>query len=299
MIKSIRPQTVNIDTVKYSAIQTVDISLLRLDKIHPVISGNKWFKLKEYLKLAIEGNKKGIITFGGAWSNHIVATAGATHLAGLSSIGIIRGEEPARYSQTLQDALAFGMDLRFLSRAAFREAGKAPGTFLPETNDWIIVPEGGKGESGVAGASAILDLVPDLDIYTHICCAVGTGTMLAGLTNAARPWQKLVGISTLKGEDELTAEVSAMLKPGAARFSIFFEYHFGGYAKHPPALVDYMNQFFRQTRIPTDIVYTSKLLFGIEQLLNSGYFPENSKVLVIHSGGLQGNRSLKAGELLF
>lgn len=296
---SIHPESVTRENIRFYPEQTIEVSLLRLDKIHPVISGNKWFKLKEYLGQAIQQQKPGIITYGGAWSNHIVAAAYAARLAGLSSIGLIRGEEPAVYSQTLLDARSYGMKLRFLPRADYRSAAHDPGFSWPGTKNFLLVPEGGMGAPGVSGAASILDLVPDLPRFSHICCAVGTGTMLAGLASAASPEQELVGISSLKGRDSLTASIQGMIHPSIARFRIFFDYHFGGYAKHPPALIDFMNRFYRETRIPTDIVYTSRLMYGIEQLLKGGYFSEGTRVLVIHSGGLQGNRSLPAGELIF
>lgn len=296
---SIHPESITIEPIRFYTEQTIEVSLLRLDKIHTVISGNKWFKLKEYLALALEAKKQGIITFGGAWSNHIVASAYAARQAGLSSIGMIRGEEPLLYSQSLIDALSYGMELRFLSRFDYQQATRGNIMSFPDAENFQFIPEGGKGSPGISGAASILELVPNLPAFSHICCAVGTGTMLAGLANAALPHQEIIGISSLKGTDTLSASIMPFLHPEAARFTILFDYHFGGYAKHPPALIDFMNRFFRTTQVPTDMVYTSKLMFAVESLLKAAYFPEGSSLLVVHSGGLQGNRSLSAGELIF
>ncbi len=279
--------------------QIARLDLLRLDLIHPVVSGNKWFKLKEWLDIATKGKKDGIITAGGAYSNHIVATAFAARSAGLQSVAIIRGEASALESHSLRDARAYGMAIQFTNRSGFNyiknnaaEAGLVP-------DNWLFVPEGGAGPEGVKGAAAILDLVPGISDYTHICCAMGTGTMLAGLSNAAQPHQQVLGVSSLKGEDTLTEKIRSWLKPGAAPFQVFRDFHFGGYAKHPQPLLDFMNGLYQRTNIPTDIVYTGKLMFGIRKLLENGFFKDSDRILAIHSGGLQGNRSLNMGQLVF
>ena len=267
------------------------IDVLRLDRIHPIISGNKWFKLKYHLQDAMQQGKKGIVTFGGAWSNHLVATAFACRQAGLHATGIVRGEEPAQLSATLQDAKEYGMQLQFVSRTAFMDQ---------QQGDDYIIPMGGQSHYGIQGAAEILSLV-SYEHYTHIACAAGTGTMLAGLVQAALPHQQVIGISSLK----MTAGVDNTLhrfvtqQTGKDNFKLFFDYHFGGYARKTHALIQFMNDLYEQYALPTDFVYTGKLLFGIKQLLSTNYFAPGSRILVVHSGGLQGNRSLPAGTLTF
>jgi len=277
---------------------TVDV--LRLDSIHPIISGNKWFKLKEYLSHAQQQNKKTIVTFGGAFSNHIVATAAACRLAGLKSIGIILGERPQRLSHTLADAILFGMDLFFVSREAYKEKqlpNEILNSYVPE--ELYVINEGGYGIKGMEGAAAILQEA-DAATYTHIMAAVGTGTTLAGLTAAGSAHQKIIGISVLKNNFSLQNEIEALLpKEKQPQFQLLHDYHGGGYAKQNKELFQFMNGWYTQTGVPTDFVYTAKLFFALQDLLGKSYFPTDSKILVIHSGGLQGNRSLPKGTLIF
>ena len=273
------------------------VDILRLDLLHPVVSGNKWFKLRYYLEEAVSTGKTKVATFGGAWSNHIVATAFAAGEAGLSSVGLIRGDETTPLSPALQDARKYGMELVFVDREAYRdkEALKCsldqPGTY------WIM--EGGYGQNGAKGAGEILHTV-DTSEYTHILCAVGTGTMIAGLINTAATTQKIEGVSVLKNHLGLEKEIRALLSnPDSDRFHLHHAYHFGGYAKQTPVLFDFMKDLWTRQLIPTDLVYTAKLLFATKELLTDNYFPATSRLLVIHSGGLQGNRSLPAGKLPF
>lgn len=296
------------------------IAILRLDRIHPVISGNKWFKLKYHLQAAIQQNKKGILTFGGAWSNHLVATALACRQAGLNSIGIIRGEQPAKLSATLQEVLEYGMELRFISREAYsNETAIIPG-LQQQHPDFFIVPQGGQSHLGVLGAAEILQLAEPIKSYSHISCATGTGTMLAGLVHAALPHQQIIGICTLKMPDGDNNSLNTFVKPYAAaplpisplkgggeflidrpvkKYTIFYDYHFGGYARKTGELLHFMNSIYQKHELPTDFVYTGKLLFGLMHLVQNDYFEPGSRILMVHSGGLQGNRSLPAGTLTF
>lgn len=272
---------------------------MRLDKIHPVVSGNKWFKLKEYLKEAKGLNKTTILTYGGPYSNHIVATAAACKDAGMRSIGIIRGEEASNLSPTLVDAKAFGMQLYFVSREAYRR--KAVPTEMKESfneDDIYTIAEGGYGVPGSLGASTILGI--ETKGYTHILTAVGTGTTIAGLVRSSMPHQKVIGISSLKNNYSLEEEINGLLSPTKQNhFSVNHDYHFGGYAKWQPELISFMNRWYHQTAIPSDFVYTGKLFFAVDDLIKKEFFPPASNLLIIHSGGLQGNRSLKKGTLIF
>src|SRR4051812_41059401 len=186
----------------------VQLDILRLDEVHPVVSGNKWYKLYFYLQEAIMHHYDTVATFGGAYSNHIVAAAYACKALGLKSIGIIRGEEPVNYSHTLRQAQAYGMQLHFVSREAYRRQKEDCKTLYP-TAYWIN--EGGYGKEGVAGAALILQQVPQLLQYTHIICAVGTGTTLAGIITAALQHQTIIGISALKGYAALAEDVKKIL----------------------------------------------------------------------------------------
>ena len=267
------------------------LDVLRLDKIHQVISGNKWFKLKYHLDNFNAGNYKGIITFGGAWSNHIVATACACYLEKIKCIGIIRGEKPAQLSFTLLEAAHYEMDLKFISREKYsqKNSNEFLASIKKEFPDHYIIPEGGAGKEGEKGASEILKHTNGKD-YTHIACAVGTGTMFNGLKQGGSPDQNILGVVVLKGWKEEN-------KPHNAR--LFLNYHFGGYAKYDQTLVDLMNDFFKLTKIPTDFVYTGKLAYALLDLIKKDHFPQASKILMIHSGGLQGNASLEKGSLIF
>jgi 1-aminocyclopropane-1-carboxylate deaminase len=272
--------------------------LLRLDRIHPVISGNKWFKLKYYLQDACSRGFKGIVTFGGAYSNHIIAAAYAARLAGLSSVGIIRGEEPSEWSHTLIEAGNYGMELHFVSREAF--AQKKDADIANNFPGCLVIPEGGYGEAGAKGAAEILQYV-NSSSFDYTCCACGTGTMLAGLIRAADEQLNCIGISVLKGQTDLIEKVTDLLSTEKRnrQFSIIHDFHFGGYAKKNNELTEFMNNFYLQHNIPTDFVYTGKLMFAVDSLIRNNFFPGGSRILAIHSGGLQGNRSLPPGTLVF
>lgn len=273
----------------------IEVSVLRLDKIHPVISGNKWFKLKYYLEDAKRLNKKNIVTFGGTWSNHIAATAAICQLNGFNAAGIIRGEKPYPLSPTLQSAKEMGMQLTFISRDDYKNK-KIPAVFLTEEN--YIINEGGYGIKGAEGAATIPDAC-DKESYTHFICACGTGTMMAGIIRAVSLHQQVIGISVLKNNNELKASIKSLLSYPAENYLLVHDYHFGGYAKYTADLIHFMNRFYQNTRIPSDFVYTGKLFFALAGLIKKGIIPPGSRVLAIHSGGLQGNISLKKGSLIF
>ncbi|CAN5125890.1 pyridoxal-phosphate dependent enzyme [soil metagenome] len=275
----------------------IRLDVLRLDVIHPVVSGNKWFKLKYYLADAKEKHAITIGSFGGAYSNHIVALAYSCKKAGIKSLGVIRGEEPATLSATLTEAKTYGMELHFVSRTAYSNAEKIKEGF----KEVYWIPEGGYGLSGAEGAAYILDFVPDFASYSHIVCATGTGTMLAGILRSALSHQTILGISVMKGNTALAEKVAALLD-GESRnknYKILHGYHLGGYAKYPVELIAFMNDIWAQHQLPTDIIYTSKALYAAQQMIMNHTIPPGSNVLFIHSGGLQGNRSLPPGTLHF
>ncbi|PWT71623.1 MAG: 1-aminocyclopropane-1-carboxylate deaminase [Bacteroidetes bacterium] len=284
------------------AANDIEVDVLRLDLIDPVISGNKWFKLKNYLAIAKEKNLRTVLTFGGAFSNHIVATACATFRAGLLSIGIIRGEESRNLSHTLLTAAGFGMKFEYLSRAEYRTIKSE--SLIPELArkypDSFIVPEGGAGPPGIEGAADILKLA-EKKPYDEIICAIGTGTMFAGLAIGSESQQFIRGISVLKGIQEkgIPFQKEIENKKKINYCAVHYDYHFGGYAKKNDALFYFMNHLYEESGIPTDFVYTAKLFYAVVDLVRKKQFSPGSRLLIIHSGGLQGNRSLKPGTLIF
>jgi 1-aminocyclopropane-1-carboxylate deaminase len=296
----IHPGNIRVDPVHFLSKFHTTVDALRLDLIHPVISGNKWFKLKEYLKEAKALDKKIILTFGGAYSNHIVATAAAAKQAGFKSIGIIRGEKPTTVSHSLQNASAYGMNLYFISRMDYKSKN-IPIEILQQDGeeDIYIINEGGYGKKGAEGAKDILRQI-DSSSYTHIIDSVGTGTTIAGLIESSEKHQIVIGISSLKNNYSLQQEIENLVsEQNKKRFLLIHDYHFGGYAKYSKQLIDFMNEWYQQTNIPSDFVYTGKLFFAVQDLVQKTYFPQGSKLLIIHSGGLQGNQSLPKGTLIF
>lgn len=273
---------------------SLEADVLRLDQLHPEISGNKWFKLKHNISVA-QSKQEGILTFGGPYSNHIAATAAACRLANIPCTGIIRGEEHAQeLNHTLQTAANNGMRLEFISRTEYREK-----KHLFHYPGYHIIPEGGHNAEGARGCEEILHLLPTAH-YTHILCAAGTGTTLAGLINSALPTQEVIGIPVLKGARFLEQEVAMLLHPGInTKWKLLYDFHYGGYGRTSPALINFMNSLNRETGLPTDIIYTGKLLMAFHELCTQPAFPANSRILLIHTGGLQGNLSLPSDVLMF
>jgi 1-aminocyclopropane-1-carboxylate deaminase len=278
----------------------VSVAVLRLDTIHPVISGNKLFKLQFFLQKAQQSYHKTIVTFGGAWSNHLVATAYACKLMGLQCIGIVRGEAPATPSATLQQCIGFGMQLQYISRQAYAQKDETPFIESIKTNwgDCIIIPEGGYDPTGANGAALIWQLIPP-NTYTDICLAAGTCTTLAGILMGKNN-ENIIGVPVLKGIKDIETRMShcgvTFKKEG---WQILDQYHFGGYAQNSPVLIDFMNYLWRQHRLPTDFVYTAKLFYAVYETIKNNHFAAGSSLLCIHTGGLQGNQSLPVNALLF
>ena len=268
--------------------------VLRLDALHPVISGNKWFKLRYYLEAARLQGCREIITFGGPFSNHIAATALACQLAGLSAQAFIRSYQPLE-TPTLASASALGMQFSFQEPRLY---ATLKSNFQPAPHQYLI-PEGGYGALGVAGATSIWQHIPQ-DNYTHILCMVGSGTTLAGLLNGAPEKTQVIGISSMKNNTGLQEEVAAVLPAKLhSRIQLIHDYHFGGFAKHTPELIAFMTALWNYDQLQSDIVYTGKLFYAVHDLLQKDFFPPQSKLLLIHTGGLQGNASLPAGTLPF
>ena len=274
------------------------VDLLRLDLLHPIVSGNKFYKLRHYIEFALAKGVSTVASFGGPYSNHIVALAYTAKEAGLKSIGYIRTNADEPMTPSLKEAKAYGMELVYSGRTDFQSKKEAILQSSESNTDCYFIDEGGYGIVGAKGAATILT-ENNTTQYDYIICAVGTGTMLAGIINAADPRQKIIGIPVLKNEGSIESEINALLEDKNRPYTLSHQFHQGGYAKTNPMMLDFMNRLWDAEKIPTDIVYTSKLLFGVGQLIKENYFEKNATILVIHSGGLQGNRSLPEGSLKF
>ncbi len=269
--------------------------VLRLDQVHPVVSGNKLFKLQYFLEAALKKRHDTVITFGGAYSNHLVATAYACKELNLKSIGIVRGEAPPTLSHSLQQCLDMSMDLRFVSREQYSQVSQE----MIEQPNTTLIPEGGYAAAGAAGATGIFELLHEPDI-THIITATGTATTLAGLLLKAGNMQTIISVPVLKGFSDIPERLQ--LLTGKSRYNnldIFNDYHFGGYAKKTPGLIAFMNDLYLEHDLPTDFVYTAKMMYAVFDKVKQGYFAEGSSIVAIHTGGLQGNQSLPPGTLIF
>ncbi len=266
----------------------ISLSIKREDTLHPHISGNKFRKLKYNL---LEAQKQGyttLLTFGGAFSNHIAATAYAGKLQGFKTIGVIRGEElEAKWANnpTLSFAKAQGMEFHFISRQAYQE--KNSEAFLKKLQQsfgvFYHLPEGGSNTLAVKGCEEIL--TEGDRHFDVVCSCVGTGGTLAGLINSKKANQKILGFTALQG-GFLKNDIRKFAPQGG--WTLQTDYHFGGYAKVTAPLIHFINDFKGQTGIPLDPVYTGKMLFGILDLVAKDYFKKGTKILAIHSGGLQG-----------
>ena len=277
-------------TIPYQQItvEGFEISIKRLDLVHPQISGNKFFKLKYNLLSAQQQGYKKLLTFGGAYSNHIAATAYAAQLFGFESLGIIRGEELASkpLNTTLNTAQQFGMQLQFVTREAYRQ--KQSPAYLAQLQqdypDYYMIPEGGTNPLAIQGCTEILSDT-DRQNFDLICCAVGTGGTIAGLIEASHSQQQVLGFSALKG-DFLSRELEHLTEK--RNWEITDQYCCGGYGKTTPELLQFIRTFEHQHQIPLEQIYTGKMLLGLTDLVQQGTFPKDHRILVIHSGGLQG-----------
>lgn len=301
-LQDIKKLNIAIDKIenKYIREKNVSLSILRLDKIHPEISGNKFFKLYYFLKKAIDQQKK-IITFGGSYSNHLAATASACKIFGINCIGMVRGEQPKNISHTLLFCQEQGMQLEFISREKYKtkdEIDLKP-RLTNKFGDHILIPEGGFSEEGAKGVEIISSFY-NAENFTHVCCAVGTTTTLGGLIRTSRPSQTILGFSAIKDLNDFEKRIHFLLENSIKKnYFLINNYHFGGYAKKPDELILFMNNFYNEFKIPTDFVYTAKMMFGIIDLIKRNYFSPGSKIICIHTGGLQGNFSLPDGALNF
>jgi 1-aminocyclopropane-1-carboxylate deaminase len=275
----------------------LNVFVLRDDLIHPFISGNKWRKLKYNIEEFQKENKEWLVTFGGAFSNHIVATACAGKESGIKTIGIIRGEElNEKANSALRFATECGMKLVFVSREKYRMMRTDHQYVFSElrttNSELLILPEGGSNDFAVRGCSEIIhDVDTDFD---YICCACGTGATFAGIINGINNNQKAIGITVLKGGQFIAHEIKKWIGE-RSNFQLMDDYHFGGYAKSTEELEEFCKSFIERTHIPIEPVYTGKLFFGIYDLMRKDFFPENKTIVIVHTGGMAFNRDQVQG----
>ncbi len=274
----------------------VDLYVLRLDLMHPWVNGNKWFKLKYNLLEAREKNFTTLLTFGGAYSNHIYATAAAGNLFGFRTIGVIRGEERLPLNPTLSFAVQQGMQLVYLNREMYRQRNTpALQEYLQQRfSEVFIIPEGGSNLNGVRGCTEII--IGDAIAFNHICVACGTATTLAGIALSLHEGQRAIAFPVLKNGAFLAQEIETLLTnylasslSAPSNWELVCDYHFGGYAKVNNELLLFSQQFTQEHGVPLDYVYTAKMFYGVMDLLKQGFFCKGDRLLLVHTGGLQGN----------
>ncbi len=281
----------------------VSVYLLRLDQIHPHVSGNKWYKLKYNLVQAVLNGASTLITFGGAWSNHLHAFSCMGRMLGMRTVAVLRGNEwQSQTNPMIEDLKAWGTEIHCISRQEYQCRNdssyqqqwqhKYPGSY--------VIPEGGDNFWGVLGVSSLFSDLQQADQAVvrqmhSVAVACGTGNTLVGVRLALSAKQKVIGISALKGEwysDMIAQRMAAFWPLSLTNWQVFTQYHGGGFGKLSTGIKSYMQEFESASGVLLDPVYTAKLAYGIKQKINEGYFPPGHRLLLIHTGGLQGRRSL-------
>jgi 1-aminocyclopropane-1-carboxylate deaminase len=284
-----------IEEVIFSGLKQKNRSLYikREDLIHPYVSGNKFRKLKYNIAQAKVDKKQLLLTFGGAYSNHIAAVAVAGKNNNFQTIGVIRGEELADnlentldVNPTLRFAHNCGMKFKFVSREEYRDKNSECfiANLKSEFGDFFLIPEGGTNELAVKGCEEILS--SDTEQFDFICVSVGTGGTISGIINSAKKHQKVIGFPALKGSF-LTDEIQKWTRNNS-NWELNTDFHFDGYAKTTNELIEFINNFKKETKIQLDPIYTGKMAFGVVDLINKNYFAEGSRILLVHTGGIQG-----------
>lgn len=279
-----------VQALKSETFEQIDVrlSVKREDQNHPHISGNKWWKLKYNLAEARNTGYGTLLTFGGAYSNHIYATAAAANELGLKSIGIIRGEETLPLNNTLAFAKVCGMEVHYVSREAYRHKNEKD--FIDQLHkdfgNFYLIPEGGSNALAVKGCAEFAQLLSNEIEFDYVCLAVGTGGTMAGLIEGLDKSKRVVGFPVLKGAEFLEEEIRKYTSK--KNWQLVYDYHFGGYAKTTSALMKFINDFENEHHIPLDPVYTAKMMFGVFDMIKKNFFPRGSRILVVHTGGLQG-----------
>lgn len=270
----------------------IELWMKREDLIHPQISGNKWRKLEFNIEQMRKEGKSGILTFGGAYSNHIYATAAAGQLMDFKTIGVIRGEETLPLNETLAFVKSAGMTLEYVSRSRYREKASLMAEYGEKYPDFYLLPEGGSNSYALPGCAKVMDEIktelgfsPD-----YVCLACGTGGTMAGLISAGVMETTVLGFAVLKGSFH-GAEIKKLLafneKEGEPEWEVFNHYHFGGYAKSKPELLEFIQDFYTQHQIQLECIYTGKMMYGVMDLIEKDFFPKGSRIVVIHTGGVR------------
>jgi 1-aminocyclopropane-1-carboxylate deaminase len=284
-----QPPIIKIETIA-SEKAGINLYLKREDLIHECLSGNKWRKIKYNLLQARSDDKKVLLTFGGAFSNHIAAVGEAGALFGFETIGIIRGEAPAPLNKTLQKAMDNGMRLVFVSRSDYRNKPGLISKYSQVSDDTYIIPEGGTNSLALKGCAEIVSHCNVEKNIDYWCVSCGTGGTAAGMISALGKDKHLIGFSALKG-DFMKEEIRKLVQSEGEtknNWSVNTDFHFGGYAKFDPMLIQFINDFKREFDIRLDPIYTGKLLYGVFELVKKEFFPKGANIMIVHTGGLQG-----------
>lgn len=304
-----RALDVPMQRVSWSALNQNGLELIvrRDDLIDPHQSGNKFYKLFYNLRAANEQGINQLLSFGGAYSNHLYALAAAAHAAGIRTVGVVRGDRPKHLSPTLRDAEAWGMQLCFVPRAEYRsDNDKLLNQLRANCGDFLLVPEGGANLNGARGAAVMgWALTRQLgDAFDVVCVPCGTGSTLAGVASALTNNKTTIGFSVLKGQGSLGCEINHLYRSclslntdctSGGRWRLISGYHAGGYArKLPPMLINFWRDFEAETGILLDPVYSLKMFWGIAQLAAQGYWAPGTRLVVVHTGGLQGRRGFRS-----
>ncbi|WP_436514325.1 1-aminocyclopropane-1-carboxylate deaminase/D-cysteine desulfhydrase [Ekhidna sp. To15] len=269
--------------------KAITLYIKRDDLIHPEMMGNKWRKLKYNLAAIRDQGLNSLVTMGGAYSNHIAATAAAAQENNLKATGIIRGEELNKESNpTLKFASEKGMNFEFVDRTAFRKLREHPHRLIDKYPGHYFLPEGGTNDLAIKGCE---EIVKEIDIeFDVFVTPIGTGGTFAGVLKAAENRKKIIGVSSLKG-DFIHNEIQDLLKKHQidyTNYQIIDNYHFGGYGKTNPVLIDFINEFKEKLNISLDPIYTGKAFFAVWDMIKSNKFEKNLKIVILHTGGLQG-----------
>ncbi len=267
----------------------VRVFMRRLDLISSKISGNKFFKLKYNIEYAIKSKYRSIITFGGAYSNHILATSIISKENNINCIAYVRGEESLPLNPTLNDAINNGMEIKYISRSDYKKIKNEEylNVLIEDYKNSYVLPEGGTNSLAIKGTESILK--PD-EKFEYVCCPIGTGGTISGIINSSNQNQKIIGFPALKGVRQIKDEIHFYTNKN--NWIVNEDYCFGGYAKISSELIRFINDFYENYDIVLDAVYTGKMMIGIMDLISNNYFPKGSNILVIHTGGVQGNRGI-------
>ncbi|MDD1619353.1 MAG: pyridoxal-phosphate dependent enzyme [Methylococcaceae bacterium] len=272
----------------------IKLWIKRDDLLHPIISGNKWRKLKYTLDHALSEGADTLISMGGAYSNHLHALAYVGKALGLKTIGLVRGEQPETLTPTLSDLQNWGMVLKFVSRFDYRLLRQYKGCYdlpgLKPRQYWL--PEGGAQALALKG---VAELVNEIDVaYDILCVPCGTGATLAGIIDMVPDQVSVMGFAALKNAEFLQTDVESLLPRPCSNWQINMDYHFGGFAKTSAELMTFMADFEFKTGIPLEPVYTGKMIYAIYNLITKHTFKPGQRIIAVHTGGLQGKRGFNA-----